>query len=296
MTVPRPILSGATSLVTRSCTQQLFLLKPDSLCNQTFQYCLAYAVQQTNLVIHGVCVMSNHYHLVETDPEARLPEFERILNKLVASCMNTRYGRRENFFAGSVQPSYVSLETPSAALDKLVYTISNPVKAGLVRSSAEWPGVCLWRPRTYKTRRPSIYFDEHGPMPKSLPLEIVPLPLPNVSGNREYEEYIGDLVAEREKELRATRRADKKTFLGVAGVRAQKETESPRSSAERGGLSPKVAARSKWHRIEALQRIQAFVDHYLIAFEKWCGGDREVLFPTGVYKMRVVHNVQYAHQ
>jgi len=239
--------------------------------------------------------MSNHYHLVLTDPEARLPEFERIFNKLVASCMNAHYGRTENFFAGGVQPSYVTLETQESVLDKVVYTICNPVEAGLVSQSSDWPGVSLWRPRTYKTRRPSVYFSEDGNMPRSIPLKISPSPLPRVDGNREYEEHVGISISTRETKIRAERKSVGKSFLGKDRVRSQKHTDSPRTARSRSDISPRVATRNKWSRIEALQRIKDFVDDYRRIFNRWQAGERRVVFPYGVYKMRVVHSVQYAH-
>jgi len=282
-------------MVTRSCSQQMFLLLPTRFANRVFQYCLAYAAQRTNVLIHAICVMSNHYHLVLTDPEARLPEFERILNKLVASCLNVHYGRGENFFAGGVQPSYVTLETPESMLDKVVYTTCNPVAAGLVNQTANWPGVMLWRPRTYKTRRPSVYFSETGDMPETIPLEVTPVPFAGVAGRREYEELVGLAIVKRETALRLERKLAGKGFLGKDRVRSQKHTDTPSSLRFGGELSPKVAARNKWSRIEALQRIKSFVDDYRKIFRRWQAGERDVLFPYGVYKMRVVHSVAYAH-
>jgi len=51
----------------------------------TFLYCLALAQRATGAQIHAVCVLSNHYHLIATDPKALLPRFAYILNKFVAS-------------------------------------------------------------------------------------------------------------------------------------------------------------------------------------------------------------------
>jgi REP element-mobilizing transposase RayT len=38
--------------------------------------------------VHAWCVLSNHYHLVVTDPDARLPAFMQYLDSLVARAMN----------------------------------------------------------------------------------------------------------------------------------------------------------------------------------------------------------------
>jgi putative transposase len=75
MTAPRQILAGATYLVTRRCSQRLFLLKPSRLTNSVFLYLLAVAARRFGIAVHAYCVLSNHFHLVLTDPAARLPAF-----------------------------------------------------------------------------------------------------------------------------------------------------------------------------------------------------------------------------
>ena len=292
--MPRPIFKGATTLVSRRCTQQQFLLLPSAMANRVFMYCLAFAAQTTGVVVHAACVMSNHYHLVVSDPHGLLPLFVQILNMYVAKCMNAHYGRWENFFASGVQTSFVRLETTDAILDKMAYTIANPVEAGLVRRSGAWPGVNLWRPGKYKVLRPQVFFDPNGAMPKSLKLEIRPIPHPEVSTIRESLELVGQAIAEREKVLRKKRKEVRGTYLGVDRVLAQKPTQTPWSKAPRRRLSPRIAVRDKWRRIEALQRLKSFCSDYRDAFERWRAGDREVEFPAGVYLMRVRHGVKVA--
>jgi hypothetical protein len=54
------------------------------------------------------------------------------------------------------------------------------------------------------------------------------------------------------------------------------------------GLDPSdrsIAARSKWVRIEALQRNQEFIEDYTTAREAWRGGAK-VTFPPGTYWLR----------
>ncbi|RMH42670.1 MAG: hypothetical protein D6689_07445, partial [Deltaproteobacteria bacterium] len=75
MSVPRQVLPGSTYLVTRRCTQRQFWLKPTKLTNQIVAYCVAYAATITGVELHALCVLSNHWHAVLTDPEGRLPEF-----------------------------------------------------------------------------------------------------------------------------------------------------------------------------------------------------------------------------
>jgi len=75
-------------------------------------------------------------------------------------------------------------------------------------------------------------------------------------------------------------------LLGRKAVRRQSPFSSPKTSAKRRGLSPRVATRNKWLRIEALQRNKLFVAQYRDALRQLrCGED--VLFPVGTYLLRV---------
>jgi REP element-mobilizing transposase RayT len=75
ITLPRQIIPGSTYFVTRRCTQRCFLLKPKALTNQIFLYCIAVAAQETGIIIHAACVMSNHWHAIVTDPDGRIADF-----------------------------------------------------------------------------------------------------------------------------------------------------------------------------------------------------------------------------
>ena len=68
-------------------------------------------------------------------------------------------------------------------------------------------------------------------------------------------------LAAREAEVAQALRRERRRVLGVKAILAQDVYDSPASVEERRGLSPRVAARNKWARIEALRRVKEFVDH-----------------------------------
>jgi len=282
MSYPRPVLAGATYLITRRTTQRQFLLKPSALTNQIFLYCLAVAAQRTGVLLHAVCVLSNHYHLVASDPFGRIPEFYGWLHEFVAKALNASYGRWENVWASS-ETSRVRLVDSAAVLDKLVYTLANPVEAALVSHGSQWPGVRLFRPGRIRIDRPSGFFRENGPTPPVATLEIVAPPIE--TGERDVLSVIEQAVAAREAELRVLIRGQGRSFLGRRAALAQRITASPSSRGPRRRLSPRVAGRNKWARIEALQRCKAFIARYRDAWRRWCAGTRDVAFPQGTYLM-----------
>src|SRR5512133_4379944 len=136
MTAPRQVLPGTTYLVTRRSFQLQFLLTPSPITNGVFLYVLCVAARRFGVQVHAFCVLSNHFHLVVTDPEARLPAFEQYLDSLVARAVNASLARWESFWAPSSY-SAVSLQSPDDIVSKAAYVLANPVAAGLVRTGRE---------------------------------------------------------------------------------------------------------------------------------------------------------------
>jgi REP element-mobilizing transposase RayT len=291
MTAPRQVLPGTTYLVTRRCSQRQFLLKPSKVTNDVFLYVLAVAARRFAIQVHAFCVLSNHFHLIVTDPDARLPAFHQFLDGLVARALNASLGRSEDFWAPNSY-SAVALESAGDIVDKTAYVLANPVAAGLVRSGALWPG--LWSSPEWiggdalVVRRPKQFFDPRGDLPESASLQLTP---PSGFGSP------GDFrdrlrIALTERESSAVR--DRGHFLGAARVLAQKPTSRPASEEARGKLNPRVAARDKWKRMEALARLVEFLRAYRSAWTQRREGNAGAVFPFGTYMLRVMHGVPCA--
>jgi hypothetical protein len=77
---------------------------------------------------------------------------------------------------------------------------------------------------------------------------------------------------------------------GRRAVLQQSWRAQPTSIEPRRNLRPRVAARSKWSRIEALQRNRAFLVAYATARDDWREG-ATVTFPPGTYWLRRFANV-----
>ena len=288
----RQIIPGATYMITRRCTQRQFLLVPRKQTVELVHYCLAYAVQRTGVVVHAVIFMSNHYHIVVTDPHGVLPAFVECLNKLIAKSVNASLGRWENLWA-SEQASYVRLLDTDAVVDKIAYALCNPVVAGLVKRGKQWPGLRIGRPGSYPARRPEKFFRAQGSMPKSIDLDIATPSLDGLS-RREAQKRIDEGIAEREARERARVLREGGTFLGPDAVKRQDPFASPTTREPRRQLSPRVASPNRWRRIETLARCADFARAYRDALAAWCAKKRSVVFPLGTYLMRLRHQVRCA--
>src|SRR5262245_5993542 len=100
MTLPRRVVTG-TFMVTRRCAHRQYLLRPDEAFNQGFTYCLALAAERFDVLVHGIVVMSNHYHLVITLTKRNLPRFMHWLNRTVANFVKALRGHDENVWSTS---------------------------------------------------------------------------------------------------------------------------------------------------------------------------------------------------
>jgi hypothetical protein len=290
MTAPRQVLEGVCSLVTRRCSERRFFLRPSRDTNAIALYLLAVLSERYGILVHAFCLLSNHYHFVVTDPEARLPDFHRDFDALVARAVNCSLGRWESLWDRDSY-SAVRLEGRDAILEKTVYVLANPVEAGLVRRGAEWPGLWsgerLMRGQRLEIRRPERFFREDGPLPPVASLKLHPPP-----GFDDQADFVDEVFArlrDEEDRIAAERARAGRGFLGVARVLAQNPNARPASGEPRRDLNPRVACRNKWKRIEALLALKEFRRTYREAFEAWRAGLREVVFPPGTWLMRVQH-------
>jgi putative transposase len=173
----RPIYSGRSYKVTRRCLGRLLLLSPGLEAEELFNfigYCLAYSANLYGIQVHASVWMSNHHHTDVTDPEGTLVPFKQLLHSLVARGRNARLGRHDSFWSGD-DACDTRRPTDDESLGDLVYTLTNPVKAGLVKRGVLWPGFTTigWRfgeTRTFK--RPDWFFDESGRMPEEVSLTL----------------------------------------------------------------------------------------------------------------------------
>jgi REP-associated tyrosine transposase len=289
MTAPRQVLPGAAYLVTRRCAQRQLLLRPSKATNELVLYLLAVAASRFGIQVHAFCVLSNHFHLVVTDPDARLPAFHQFLDALIARALNATLGRWESFWAPNSY-SAVTLVSARDIVDKVAYVLANPVAAGLVRSGRLWPG--LWSAperigaEALEVRRPKQFFDPNGCLPEQASLQLTTPP--GFASSEEFLEQLAAALSEREAKAASDAR---RGFLGVARVLAQNPTARPAPGEPRRGMSPRIAAGDKWKRIEALGRLVEFLRAYRTAWAARRAGQADTTFPQGTYLLRVAHGV-----
>jgi putative transposase len=245
------------------------------------------------IAIHAFCAMSTHLHYVVTDPHGRLPLFMAMFHRAVTLGVQ-RIRKWDGAVWNSSQASAIKLRTRQAIVEKIAYTLANPVEAGLVRHAHEWPGVITTVSdigvHTVSAQIPSQWFRSDD---LSWPLEAsiaVSLP-PSISAN--------DAQAFRDDIERELHRLEKSTHaiipahkvLGAKRAAAIDPEKRITSHEPARQLNPTFAVGRGNHEalIKAKQEVRDFRQKYRQAFDAWRAGNRSVVFPAGTYMMRVVH-------
>jgi REP element-mobilizing transposase RayT len=282
-------------MFTRRCSERRFLLRPDATTNNAFWYCLGWAAQTHGIRLHAAVAMSNHVHLVATDPRGVYPDFLRDFHGLLARVVNAARGRWEHFWDAN-QPSVVLLEDDAAQTDKLTYVLTNPV--GLVAAATDWPGATaihsiLGSAPIVATRPAHFFRGQHdgGAMPESVTVRFEPPPALASLATKDFVGLVRQLLTDVESKAATRRRATDVAVLGPRRILAQAWDHRPGDPAPRRQLNPGLACRDKWLRIERLMANRLFQSLYRRAFSDFRAGGGAV-FPFGTWLMRFRASVQ----
>ncbi|WP_437290480.1 transposase [Sorangium sp. So ce406] len=297
MSQPRAIVPGATYLLTRRVLRRHFLLRPDSAINQLVIYTLTITARHYGILVHALCVMSTHLHLVVTDTRGELPRFLQQFHRLVA--LGTKVLRA---WDGPVwdhgATSVVHLATRDALVDKIAYTLANPVTAGLVQHAHEWPGAKVLVGEIgcgiLHAKRPEAYFNPKNPQwPEEAALPITLPPSVQAGDVDRFRREITHRLEQHEKQARTAAQRKELDFLGAARACEVSPYERAMSLEPLRELNPTFAVgRGRKHaRDAAIAAMRAFRAAYRRSLEHWRAGIRTAVFPVGTWWMRVFHGV-----
>ena len=105
---------------------------------------MAKAIQRFDVKLYGLCVMSNHYHLLLSSKDAAsLAQFMQYLNSNIAREIGREHNWREKFWSRRYRATAVLDD--AAVLERMKYILSNSVKEGLVKHPRYYPGVHCYR-------------------------------------------------------------------------------------------------------------------------------------------------------
>ena len=236
MSRARPVIPGASLMLTRSVHHRQFALRPSKQANQIIAYVIAVMAERWNIRVHALDVLSNHLHNCVTDPDGNIVQFQHDCHQFIARALNATYGDTESMWA-SEQTSQVHCVEPSDLINKIVYTMANPVQALLVRFGYSWPGVRrCWPAKPWVIKRPHKFFvgeEFGGKWPAEVTFSMSRPPGVDHLSDDELAELLAAEIHGREQRFRDQYDAEGKSFLGRRAVLRQSRYGRPRTARRR---------------------------------------------------------------
>ena len=151
--------------------EAIFLADGD---RRLFLEVLAGVWSRFNWTVHAYCLMTNHYHVLVETPDANLSKGMRQLNGVYTQRFNRTYSRSGHVFQGRYKAILAQKE--AYLLELARYVVLNPVRARMVRTTADWPwssyrdygDTLLFTLFSYPLRLPSCRGSHESSYPVSL--------------------------------------------------------------------------------------------------------------------------------
>lgn len=271
--------------------QGRMLLRPSKTLNRIVLGVFGRAQRRYEMPIHALVVMSNHYHVLLTPPNAkRLSDFMRYVN----TNLSKEVGKLHDWKGPMWQRRYDEIPVSgeeAAQIARLRYLLSHGCKENLVSKPREWPGVHsadaivfgkplkgLWIDRTkeFASKQrvnscdPSNHVNEE---------EVVLTPLPACQ-HLTLEDYccrVAELVVDIEEEARRLRQRTGTTPMGARTVMKMRPRHQPKTL--ESSPKPRFHAVRKRVRAEMEARFRDWMEAYGEASREWRNGNLEVEFP-----------------
>lgn len=283
----RRIMGGSTYFVTRRVKGRMYLLTPHPGMARTFWYLLGVMVAKHGVSVHAIVMMGNHLHYVVTAPEQVISEFMADLHREIARAVNRRFDRKGSVFEDE-DASLIEVVGERGAVAQTLYTVVNPVKAGLVSRADMWPGM-RWVPgmRELTAKRPSEGYD--APMwPDEVTIRFTAPPAWTGTEDQWHEE-MARMVGEEEDALRKERIRTRRAVVGATLVMQQDPFGSPKTKPPESDIKPVLATGGDGPLLaRLLAELKTWRRAYREALERW-KTDKSTVFPIGTYWMVVHH-------
>jgi len=109
----------------------------DDIDRNTFLSVLGLTMRRFNVICHGYCLMTNHFHLLLETPDANLSKAMRQFNSGYTQAFNRRHGRVGHVLQGRFKS--IVVDRDAYLLELCRYIVLNPVRAGMVKEPGKYP-------------------------------------------------------------------------------------------------------------------------------------------------------------
>ena len=108
-------------------SKDIFISNQDKI---SFLSYLETATQRYDALIHGYCLMSNHYHLLMQTPSGNLSQIMQHINGAYTTYFNVKHKRSGHLLQGRYKAILVEVDGYAKELSRYIHL--NPVRAGIV--------------------------------------------------------------------------------------------------------------------------------------------------------------------
>ena len=278
----RPLIHGATYFVTRRTHQGLFRMVPTPQVNGITLFCLAHAANKYGIQVHAFCFMSNHYHLVVTNHGRQLNKFVHWLDLFTSKCLNCLHGNQGIVWEAE-QSSVQLLPTEFDILDKIAYTICNPVQAALVSQPSEWIGTTslLEHHRSsfeFCARRPDVFFSKTGVVPPEANLS---LSVPTCFEDKnQFMVKLGHQIETRCLQISHRLEREGREIRGKESITLDPDQRAAQPFLT-SDIRPYIACKDRELRVQLIEAYQIFWQEHEEARQRVLAGEMDVVFPFG---------------
>ena len=305
---PNPRLSSIDIMITRRVHNRAYRLRPSKKTNAIVEYVLAVLIRHHALELHAFMVMSNHWHLRFFDRHGSASDFARDAHSMVARLILWTFGDDDESLWSPVPSHYSEDDEPEGPIQQIAYVMTDPVRSGLVKHAKSWPGASgRWPQRDRVLHQPKGFFQEDRWTPKARTESGRPkihwsktatLTFTRPRGcedinDAEMAVALSEAIAAREEMARQKWKDVPGAFPGRrAALRVSRYERSRDTEAKRGSKrTPSIKCNDRERRIERLSGIREWRLNYRACLKEW-PSNRDVIFPYGTNKMRVLHGVK----
>jgi len=258
---------------------------------------IAKYAKKYDISLYAVIVLGNHYHILASSKDGKLPLFAENIGREIAKRVN-RLLKRKGSLWGRRYDDQLVIEKYDA-LEGLLYTLTNPTKHKLLAHSKLWPGLSTYKqsiggkPQKYTFFKHSAYskakrlasIDEivrKSDFEEQHLLKIKPIPLHENLSAEHRNELLNNELEKRTRKLCREIRAAGGSFMGRKKVINQKITgQYPKDSNKSN--RPLCYTKS----VEALklfkEKYYAFLATYKEASRRYRLGLKNVEFPPNCF-------------
>ena len=294
MTLPKRRVPGTAYFVTGVCERHEFRLKPTAETRAAFAFTMVESATRQGVDILAVCQMSSHYHAVVYDRSGNLSEFLRDFHGVMGRFGSARDGVENTRFWSAQDGDAVELGDVDTIIEKVAYTLANPVKDFVVARPEAWigamtPVATLGSGVGTVYTRPKRFFNPAGRTSEAVmlasdyPYELaLRMPLPTF--REKVSARVDRYIEESHREVAAGRRSwSGLERLKKLSVWHAAEVPRRREAGRRAEPRKRVAAASEGRLRAMLESLLEFRRASRAAWQAFRQGARDTMFPAGAW-------------